>query len=344
MKNKKSHAIKFLTLTTFLCLLLACNKAPIEQVEPVVSKKPTLEVDNGVLVFPDFLTFQRILDSVNQIPDNQKDAWEKSLGFTSARRNYNEVSDRLSEATTEAQFKTLLNTYGDDLILEGDELKTVTGNNYFNPVVNAKGIVRVGKDYYRFYKGMETIVLNGSVDKVIAASKSGISDKEAGIIQYSLMEDKTNAKVLGGQTCDNVTLSECLAQTSTRKSFHKLEFSRYIGVLTDPNTYLPTAWIQRATVQLHFSAQKKVLFTWNSYATTYKCNTLDYEDNDNKSVHLVDLFSNGDYNEWYYQLNFRNWQTPYSEPMPAYCSPYIYSFQCNATSRGTDPVSCTFTY
>lgn len=313
-------------------------------IEQSATMQKAIKVENGILVFPSVDTFSKTLSRLAELPDAQKDQWETTLGFKSARRKYDEISNHLSTALNEEEGNKLISNYKEYIIIENDTLKPITGNPYFASVVNEKGIVRIGPDFYRFNNNHETIVLNGSVAKVLAASESKIQDKEAGIIQYNPSNTQTNARILQGQPCNAGVLSGCRVETSNRKSFHDFEFTRYLGIERDPYTYLPVSWIEQTSVQIHFSGQKRVLGTWHNYNTSFTCNTLIYNDNEGTDINLTNYSSPGEFKDWYVYLNSDQYVEPYQNPEPYHCGPYINTFECNATSNGVTPNNCTFTY
>ena len=221
------------------------------------SANQTLRVEDGILVFPHWDAFSKALDTVNSLPDAKKDQWEMNLGFKSARTKYNGLLQQLEGIEDEMRYRRALDEAKDDIFVKGDELTSAIGSSYFTPVVNEKGIVRIGPDYYRFYNNNETIVLNGSIEKVMAASDRKVSDKANGTFFYNLNPPVENS----GPACTPGNLSECSVQNDTRKSFHRLKFDRYYGYIRDPNTYVPTDCVQETRTYLSFSGQKRVLGT-----------------------------------------------------------------------------------
>lgn len=108
---------------------------------------------------------------------------------------------------------------------------------------------------------------------------------------------------------------------------------------------MPVNWIEETNVQVHSTAHKKILGTWHAYATSYTLNTLIYSDDDGVDINTTNYSSPGDFRDWYVWLNRDVYTTPYDpNNVPYHCSPFIYRFECNATSRGVWPTICTFTY
>lgn len=325
-----------------LITLFSCNKNRIAE-----SEESKIKVENGILVFDNYETFSATLKTLNGLNDIEKSKWEKEKGFVSFRTIFGEVNEKLQSVSAKEEFDRLVVKAKDIFVVENDELIPCV-NNFFSPIVNQEGIVRINKDYYRFFKDFETVVLNGSVEEVKNASETRIENSDAGI--YSR---KINREITSGNpnrfTCTPGVLSECMSSNgSNRRGYHKLEFSYYFGIERDPVTLLPIFNVEENSILLHFSAQKKVLFGWAEYATGYLCKTLEYSDYDNSgstNISTANLSSDGEFKHWYYSLNFKRYKTPYGQPFTTHtCTPEITLFNCRATTRGTDPNDCLFTW
>ncbi|MBX9785054.1 MAG: hypothetical protein K2X48_17335 [Chitinophagaceae bacterium] len=330
---------KFLFLLAFILFFISCKKTNSS------NQEQNIKLENGILVFSNFTELTNTLRNLNKINDSDKDKWEKNIGFISFRKLFDQVLDQLSNSNTKDEFDRIIAKNTELITVENDEIKSTLGNNYFAPVVNSKGIVRVGNDYYRFFNSKETIVLDGSEEKVLIASNETLNtDNKKGIYRINFQEKSNN--VASRFTCSSGYMSGCVSSNgSNRRGFHNLEFGYYLGIDRDPVTLLPVSFTREGSVYLKFGAQKRILGTWNSYSTAYECSRLLYVTTDGTNIDLNYLSSNGDFRDWYYTLSFQRIVTPYSLGAPSgLCSPDITSFECRATTRGTWPNFCTFTY
>lgn len=337
--------MRLLILSAAVLFLVSCSKNNSEsKLENDISE---VYVDNGILVFKDFTAFSNTLKSLNSFTDVEKDNWEKRVGFISFRTKFSRINSELEKETSLESFNRTIAKASKILRIENEEIKPMV-NDYFSSIVNPEGIVRIQNDYYRFYQDYETIVLNGSVDKVKRASETKSENKDQGIYSY-----KTNGNsipfISNRYSCTPGILSECTSSNgSNRRGYHKLEFNYYLGIERDPVTSLPTYHVEENRITLHFSAQKKVVFAWVEYATSYLCKTLDYSDYDlsgSTNISTVNLSSGGDFKHWYYSLNFKQYKTPYGQPYVTHtCTPEITLFSCRATTGGTSPNDCLFTW
>lgn len=317
-------------------ILFSCNKIKTPE-------KSKLKVEDGILVFDDFTTFSSTLKAVNNLADKEKDEWERTLGFISFRTKYDELNKKLESETNSEAFYKIITKASTIVKMENEEIKPLV-NNYFSSIVNPEGIVRIKGDYYRFYKDYETIVLNGSVDRVKKASETKYENRNEGIFSR-----KTNGNAgsvtTNRYTCTPGVLSECTSSNgSNRRGYHKVEFNYYFGIVYDIYS-MPSYWEEELQISLHFSAQKKILVAWVEYSTSYLCYYLNYSDLDGVNLSLTNLSSGGDFKHWYYSLNFKSYQTPYGNQIIYHlCSPDITLFNCKANTGGTNPNYCIFTY
>ncbi len=333
-----------LAFFTAIILTISCSKISSTKLD---SESPEVYVEDGILVFKNFNVFSSTLKKVNSFTDIEKDTWEKQIGFISFRTTFNSINSELENETNLASFNRTVTKFSRILKVENEEIKPMV-NAYFSSIVNPEGIVRIQNDYYRFYQDYETIVLNGSIDKVKKASEAKTESKEQGVYSY-----KTNWNsrpvILNRYTCTPGILSECTSSNgSNRRGYHKLEFNYYLGIERDPVTSLPTYHVEENSITLHFSAQKKVLFVWGEYATSYLCKTLDYSDYDfsgSTNISTINLGSGGDFKHWYYSWNYKQYKTPYGQAYVTHtCTPEITLFSCRATTGGTSPNDCLFTW
>lgn len=337
--------MRLLILLVAVFFLNSCSKNSSQSI--LETDMPEVYADNGILVFKDLKAFNSTLKTLNSLTEIEKDKWEIQVGFISFRTSFSKINSELENETNLESFNRAIAKASKILRVENEEIKPMV-NAYFSSIVNPEGIVRIQNDYYRFYQDHETIVLNGSVDKVKKASETGTENKEQGIYSYKTSWDSRPA-ILARYTCTPGILSECTSSNgSNRRGYHKLEFTYYLGIERDPVTALPTYHVEENNILLHFSAQKKVVFAWVEYATSYLCKTLDYSDYDlsgSTNISTVNLSSGGDFKHWYYSLNSKQYKTPYGQPYVTHtCTPEITLFSCRATTGGTSPNDCLFTW
>ncbi len=337
LKHFKMRKLAFISA---IILTISCSKVSTTKID---SESPEVYVEDGVLVFKNPDVFSNTLKQLNKQTDKEKETWEKTIGFYSFRSAYSFLVNEISLLDSEKELNDLLNKNSKFVKKQGDIIVPLV-DNFFSSIVNEEGIVKIGNDYYRFYDGKETIVLNGSKSKLFDSYNTNLTDSKNGIFSFRL-SDKANAVIQARYTCNSGVMSECAIYGSNRRSYHKLEYSYYFTILRDPVTALPTYNRQESFVDLHFSGTKKVLGVWVTYSTSFDCFDLLYTDNEGVNISLPYLGSGGDYKDWYYNLSTRIQQTPYGQAyVSIQCSPDISLFTCRGSSRGTSPASCTFTY
>jgi hypothetical protein len=338
-------ALFALCISAILLITHSCQKQNSEsKTEPEVKVSNEVRVVNGTLVFQDHTAFSNALKEKNKLSDKEKDVWEAAIGFTSFRKKIAEVGNAYFDAKNQAEADAVLLRHKEIVSLDNGELKPAIADMRLATLLDAKGIVIIGKDYYRFWGTTETIVLNGSAEKVISASRDDSQIMNGSNMFRFNLKGTSSGGTANRSTCTVGIMSECTSFGDKRKGFHRLEFSYYATIMRDPTTLLPIGWRREAFVNLHFSAQKKGLFGWNSYSTSYECNLLQYVDNAGHNVNLNFLSSNGDYSDWYYNLSFERIDSPYGPYPGDLCSPDITTFVCSAATRGTWPNYCQFTY
>ncbi|QJB35187.1 DUF4848 domain-containing protein [Chitinophaga oryzae] len=147
-----------LMLCTGLLLMfvfLSCKKeASVKESEPVAKDSPVKVVD-GVLHFSDDQTFVQTMLAINSMSAEQRQAWEKEIGFTSLRSVYdkfNQELDKMEAAQNKDGFFTVKNKY--DRVVVWNSAGTSYDINCRGileaGVVNAEGLVRINDQLLQY--------------------------------------------------------------------------------------------------------------------------------------------------------------------------------------------------
>lgn len=269
----------------FILLAAGCKKAVKENLDvpPASSSEVDLKSENGYLVFKDYQTLYSLINEINILKDDPVKfaAWENNLGFHSLfsfRQNANVELDAVLNVNDQNR---VIEKYRDELFYSAlaDNFELRNGQQYISPVLNEKGIVKVGKVLMRFKEG---------------ATISTPTDYSALLKTDNLeeLEKNKDIKIHGRQLPGNASARYDINpyqynNTTTRVHFGEVfqEGDRKIicELKEDWTTYpqydnnneftrLSFMW----RVYLKFSHQKKGLFGWNNNASSTYIVNIDY--------------------------------------------------------------------
>ncbi len=190
------------------------------------------KVQNGVLYIKDQIVLDSLASLLESKTDEEKIQWENEIGFKSYNTSYNEIFNEYEAVINEITDLTQLPLMYTFIDIHKDK-------------VDFPGGLIDGIDNY----SMEPKFKSPYLSLINENGEIYVSNKKMSLIEKSLKS--------------TVFCGSCFSKTSSRKMWADLS---YDGRFFDNNTY---TYYELYNVRL--KAQKKVLFGWVSYKTTYYC-------------------------------------------------------------------------
>jgi len=227
---------------TGLGLLFSCQQS--ELIEPeVLTNQKDVYVENGYLVFKNLQSADSVLKEVYQMDEFNFSAWEKSIGFQSARSLIQELYEQSKMLNSKDELEKFLAKNQKYLILSKidttSNISVVFESERWNPIINREGIVKVGKSLIIFDSGKTISILDGDIKKIGLARNYEISlDKE------NIFISKVQPMLKGAPICQDFTHSTLYGwpdyksnSKGIRTRFECRQMALYTGDTINNNTH-----------------------------------------------------------------------------------------------------------
>jgi hypothetical protein len=101
MKAKCFKKILYVLILPVIITLTSCESEPVALTSAPTSITPEFAVKDGILVFETYESYLSVINTIAQLPDKERENWEKSNGFLSQSRIMNTI------ITKEAEFDSI---------------------------------------------------------------------------------------------------------------------------------------------------------------------------------------------------------------------------------------------
>jgi len=227
-----------------------------DEVQPQEVVQPDVYVENGYLAFKNIEAVDSTILLLNKMTTSEKEAWENQLGFKSARAEFDALFEEYDKLPTYEAFLAFKEKYKDKLKFNENDPDDCSidypyATNYFIPVLNNKGVYKVGQS-----------IINKMVITIPRpVLKSGtITDREVTSI-HAFPEDNPNGDYNEFHRKPNI---------DKRKLKNELYYERYIYL--DPQEiggYWHDVYENGILVYLNQRGQKMSWGKWRDYKTEY---------------------------------------------------------------------------
>ncbi len=169
MRNFLVFAIVAVALTIFN----GCQKE--EQVlidaQPQAVVKPDVYVENGYLAFKNMNAVDSVIQLLSKMDRTGKEAWEQQIGFKSARSDFDALFDEYDKLESYEAFLSFKEKNRGKLKFnEMDEddcsIDYPFATGYFLPVLNSKGVYKVGKSIIKYTMDDQIVIADGDINKL----------------------------------------------------------------------------------------------------------------------------------------------------------------------------------
>jgi hypothetical protein len=143
--------------------------------------KPDVYVENGYLAFKNMEAVDSVIQLLGKMTKTEKEAWETQLGFKSARAEFDKLFDEYDKLESYQDFLTFKKRNSDNLKFNESDPDDCSidypfATKYFTPVINTKGIYKVGRTIVKYTSDNQIAILDGDINKLNNLN-SAVNDK-----------------------------------------------------------------------------------------------------------------------------------------------------------------------
>ncbi len=332
-----------------LTVFNGCTKEELKtSPDDVIAKtgKADVYLENGYLAFKNMNAVDSVINLLSKMSRNEKDLWEQKIGLKSARFEFDKLFDEYEKITTKEEFLKFKAKYATQLKFnEMDDTDCSIDypyiSTFFIPVLNRKGIFKVGLSLFQYTKENQIIILDGEMKKLENLT-AYMNDKN--VIQKTSLKvaRSKNGFVMMDEFVGNCPFNPKQAYWTTgdRRLLNQLTIDMWVyWEDTDPLLVVNKGY----KFCLKQNAQKKSwLVGWRNYGTIYEFKNVNYKI-DNNAYRTV-IYANGGVSpevsagvNWiivsYEESKFvgsPGWSYEYLKP--------IFNFDANVSCRGLDGI------
>ncbi len=272
----------FAMVVTALGIFNACEKSDKlidqsvdEQLQEVA--KPEVYSENGYLAFKDFNAVDSIIKLLSQLTRQEIVDWEKSMNITSARSEYDKLFDEYEKLDSFEEFMEFKKRNREKLMFnemddEDCSIEYPYCTKYFLPVLNNKGLVKIGLSLIQYTKLDHIVIKNGDINLL----KNPLEDIDnSNVFVYPRLKS-TQENIIYNFPEDDPSGNNYkwhkMDGHSGRRLLNELRVDqcRYYEYNSEKNAY---EWRIGNVIYLRQIGQKNGTFGWKYYTTTYNFST-----------------------------------------------------------------------
>ncbi|RIJ49861.1 hypothetical protein D1614_03720 [Maribellus luteus] len=270
----------FAMVVAGLSIFNACEKSdeltgPNDEKLVVETVKPDVSSEDGYLVFKNIEAVDSIILLLSRMTTLEIEAWEKSMDIISARSEFEQLFSEYEKLNSYEEFLTFKNKNHEklkfkDLVADDHSIDYPYATIHFLPVLNNKGLVKIGQSLIKYTKENQILIKNGDINALNNLHKN-IEDNNV-VVSKTLKSVESNELVV-----DNFpdydplnrlnTAWHMVEGVSKRRMINELIFEtwrEYLGV-----EGVSSKWRRGYFVYFQQRAHKKTWTGWNSYTTRY---------------------------------------------------------------------------
>jgi hypothetical protein len=274
MKNLMFLAAIAVVLTVFNgCQkdMLSIDKKVNEELN---AKKPDVYLENDYLAFKNMTAVDSVINVLNKMSRQEKDAWEQKIGLKSARYDFEKLFDEYEKIASNDEFVSFKTKYTGKL--KFNEINATDcsinypfANTYFTSVMNNKGVFKVGLSLFKFTKEDQIIILDGDTKKLENLS-ANLNDKNV-IVNSRLKSAQEESYTLIDDFADDNPFGviDSWWTKGDRMLLNELLWYKYMYWYTTDSFGHPV-YKYGYILYLRQTAMKHTWLGWNTYYTTYE--------------------------------------------------------------------------
>ncbi len=165
----------FVVMAAIIAAFGGCQKEELtdrqltDEVQPQEVVQPDVYVENGYLAFKNIEVVDSVVNLLNKMTTSGKETWENQLGFKSARAEFDALFEKYDELPTYEAFLAFKEKYKEKLIFNENDPDDCSIDypyvtDYFIPVLNNKGLVKIGESLIIYTKSEHIVIKNGNIN------------------------------------------------------------------------------------------------------------------------------------------------------------------------------------
>jgi len=245
------------------------------------TSKSDVYLENGYLAFKNMDAVDSVINVLSQMNRQGKDAWEQKIGLKSARYEFDELFDVYEKLASYEEFLKFKAKYSEQLKFnEMDETDCSIDypyeSSYYAPVMNNKGIFKVGLSLFQYTREKQIIVLDGDMNKLKNLS-SYSNDKNIIGINHLKVARSSNGFIMMDEFADDCPFlpKQSYWTKGDRRVLNQLTIDMWV-YWEDTDPFLIVTKGYRFCMKQ--KAQKKSwLVGWRDYATIYEFKDVNYK-------------------------------------------------------------------
>ncbi len=271
--------IVFAMIAALLTIFNGCQKDEMvgqladEQLQAAV--KPDVYVENGYLVFKNIEIVDSTIQILSKMTMAEKSNWEQSMNFVSARSEFEQLFAEYEKIVSYQEFLAFKSRNYEklkfnDLDPQDNSIDYPYSTIHFLPVLNNKGLIKIGSSLIKYTKDKHVLVKNGDI--------KALSNLQENIEKGNILFSKTlKSTIVDDFVVDNFPDYDPLERqdepwhmvsgVDKRRMINELVYENYRTYLG----YYNNGYHYELGFYVYFQqrAHKKSWRGWNSYTTKY---------------------------------------------------------------------------
>lgn len=191
---KKKHVVlSVIALTVATLFIFSCEKevANPEIDSTSVSTRITgVKINEGVLEFDSPDACIKAMDALSEMSEEEKDAWESELGFTSQRTLLNDIFSVYDQSTASVDENAIVEANSDIVHLDEDGIDINVVGHLYLPIITREGYFLINGIVHKVV-GNEVIIAYDGSFKTAENALSGLKSLDTSVVQrISYVQEK----------------------------------------------------------------------------------------------------------------------------------------------------------
>ncbi len=275
----------FVVMAAIIATIGGCQKEELtvqqltnDEVQPQDVVQPDVYVENGYLAFKNIEAVDSTILLLNKMTTSEKEVWENQLGFKSARAEFDALFEKYDELPTYEAFLAFKEKYKEKLKFNENDPNDCSIDypyvtDYFTPVLNNKGLVKIGESLIKYTKSEHIVIKNGNIN---ALNNLEENVEKGDVFVYSKLSLKStyNEDYLIHEFPEDIPYGadspwHKIQGNDSRRLNNQLRIDRYRYSEYNYQTN-QLDWVRGYNVYFKQRGQKKSwLGYWKDYSTTY---------------------------------------------------------------------------
>jgi len=276
----------FVVMAAIIAAFGGCQKEELtdrqltDEVQPQEVVRPDVYVENGYLAFKNIEAVDSVIRMFNRMSTKEFGLWENQMGFKSARSEFEALFEEYDNLPTYEAFLAFKEKYKDKLIFNDNDPDDCSIDypyvtDYFIPVLNNKGLVKIGESLIKYTKSEHIVIKNGNIN---ALNNLEENVEKGDVFVYPKLRLKSTYNeddLIHDFPEDNPYVPyysdrwHKISGISDRRLNNELRINRYRYYEFNYQTY-QYDWVRGYNVYFKQRGQKKSwLGSWKDYKTTY---------------------------------------------------------------------------